>query len=251
MGEVFDTNWKRYGAAIIATLVVFGFGVGLGYAFASQTARRVRNMQEDLEEQLLGMEVQESLAEEYICEADIFGVSEERTSLGRRLTRMENSFGPEDERVKDMKKRYSLLSIRQMLVVEEYNELCNDSYAPIIFFYSNKKNVTDSESQGYVLDYIYETYPDEVVIYSLDFDLDEPGLNALKDVYNVNSTPTIVVNETKYEGLRDRDEVEEILTEETYLDLKEEEVEPESSNETESLNETSEPENQTSENTEN
>jgi|GEM_PF-1141564 len=245
MGEVFDTNWKRYAFAIVATLLVFGFGIGLGYAFATQTATDVRRMHEDLEQQLLSMEVQRSLAEEYICEADIFGLTEERHYLGRRLTEMENTFGPQDERVLDMKRSYSLLSIQQMLLVQEYNEICEDSYAPIVFFYSNRRNVSKSESQGYVLDYIYNNYADQVVIYSLDFDLDEPAIEALKDLYGVDEVPTIVVNGTKYEGLRDREEVEGILTEESYLDLDEE------VNETREFDETSEVEIGVSQGTEN
>lgn len=244
MGEVFETNWKRYAAAIIGTLVIFGVGIGLGYSFAIETTTEVRNMQSDLEQQLLSMEVQRSLAEGYICEADIFGLTEERAKLGRRLTEVENTFGPEDERVVRMKKRYSLLSIQQMLLVEEYNEICEDSYAPILFFYSNQRNVSSSESQGYVLDYIYNNYQDRVVIYSLDFDLNEPALNALKDLYGVQTVPSIVVNDTVYKGLRDRKEVEEILVEESYI----EPTEVDHINETQKAQEV---ENLTSQNTEN
>ncbi|MFP4116292.1 MAG: hypothetical protein ACLFTQ_03790 [Candidatus Aenigmatarchaeota archaeon] len=219
MGDVFDTNWKRYVAAIIGTLLVFGFGVGLGYTFVVSTTEDIHQAQNDLERQIISANLQKDLAAEHICNADIFGITEGRTILGRKLTQMEQSFGSEDERVVSMKRRYSLLSLQQMLLVEEYNERCNDSYAPILFFYSNQRNVSDSEAQGYVLNYVYENYQDEVVTYSLDFDLNEPALKTLKGIHGVDRVPSLVVNGTTYKGLRDREEVEGILTNQTHLNI--------------------------------
>ena len=221
MGKVFDTNWKRYFAAVLITLVVFSIGLGMGYIFSIQTEGEVRNIQSDIEQQLLSTEVQKALAEEYICETDIFRLTEEKVSLGRKLAEMEKNFGPEDERVTELKRKYSLISLQQMLLVKDYNKICDDRYATVLFFYSNKKNVSESESQGYVLDYIYNKYSDEVIIYSFDFDLDEPALNTLKEVHGVKTVPSIVVNGTTYENLRNRQEVEEILTEQTHLNLTE------------------------------
>ena len=73
------------------------------------------------------------------------------------------------------------------------------------------ENKTESEKQGYILDYLYTKYPDKLVIFALDYNLDLGALKILKEIYGVNMAPTIVINETKLEGLQSARTVESFL----------------------------------------
>ena len=113
--------------------------------------------------------------------------------------------------LKDLKQDYSLLSIRQWLLLKQVKEKCSKNINIILFFYSNKDNSTESESQGYVLDYLYEKYPDNLVIYAFDFDEDNPALNTIKSIYEIKIAPSVVVNEKRLSGLQSKEKIERLL----------------------------------------
>ncbi len=111
-----------------------------------------------------------------------------------------------------MKQDYSLLSIRQWLLVKQFKEKCNKDINIILFFYSNKVNVSESESQGYVLDYLYEKRPDDVVIYAFDMEDDNPALNTIKVIYGVKQVPSVVINERLFQEFQPKERIERLLS---------------------------------------
>lgn len=213
----FEIKKSRYIAAALATLIIFIGGLGIGYMFASETSEQFSAVEGNLKTKLTSLNLQNELTSEFICETNIFDITEEKTELGQKLESLEEQFGKDDERIISMKKRYMLLSVRQFLFLKKYNAECDNQYIPILFFYSNEENVSASESQGYVLDYIYNNFKERVSIYAFDVDINDPVLNTLKKVYGIGSVPSVVVNGTTYGGLRDNSEMMDILLNETDL----------------------------------
>ncbi len=212
--EIYKT---RHIAALLATVLIFATGLGVGYLITQNTAETALEMAKKIRIRSDSIALQNDIAEEHICEINIFNLTQEKAKLGRKVEDLERKLGNNNPNVMDIKERYTLLSIRQLLLVRKHNNKCENGYIPILFFHSNRDNVSASESQGYVLDYIYRQNKDRIINYAFDIDIDTPALNALKSIYEIKTAPSLVVNGTTYKGLKDKQEMEEILRTQTNL----------------------------------
>ncbi len=202
---------SRYIAVLSITVIIFGIGIFLGQFIADLRISELRETQENMKSYLLSLSLQNELASEFICDIDVFELTRERTTMGLELNSLEGRLGSKNPEVIRLKKDYSLLSIRQWLLIEEAKKRCNQDYVVIVFFYSNEENRSESQSQGLVLDYLYSKYPDKVVIYSFDINLDDPSLNTLKRILNVSSAPSVIINNRLYEGFQEVDTLEALI----------------------------------------
>lgn len=202
---------SRYLATFSITTLIFIAGILLGRFLAEKEAEKILTTQEKLRIDLLALDLQTQLASEYICEIDVFEVTKEKFELGRRVEALERELGKTDGRVISLKNQYTLYSIRQFLLMKDFVKRCDPNLTLILFFYSNVENKSASEAQGYILDYFSLKYPKAISVYVFDTDLDNPALNTLKQIYQVKTIPTLVVNERKYEGLQTREDLQQIL----------------------------------------
>ncbi len=203
--------WNKYLSVFLITFLTFLVIFLLVQKISYQTSADIIKIQKDMNNYLLALNLQSEIAKEYICSVDVFEITKEKAEIGIQLDSLEKNLGSENEIVKDIKSQYTLLSIRQWLLVKRFKQECNPSLNIILFFYSNKVEKDKSEAQGYVLDYIYKKYTDKVVIYALDADQNNPALNTLKDIYKVEKAPTVIINERKYENVLSASDIERIL----------------------------------------
>lgn len=204
-------NKVKYVAVFSLATLIFISGLIVGQIIAEIRLKDFIAASADLKTSLLAMDTHEKIAEEYLCDVDIFQLTEEKAELGRHLAFLEEKYGRKDRRVLALKKEYSLLSIRQWLLMRKYKEQCYEDLTIILFFYSNERNVSDSELQGSILDYIYHSHPEKVVIYAFDYDLDLEAINTLEEIYGIKQVPSIVVNQKVYAGLTKSETIEKLL----------------------------------------
>ena len=99
-----------------------------------------------------------------------------------------------------LKRKYFLLELRFLTLIEQLNKECNRPYIPIVFFYEIDDDA--SERQGFILEDISKEFEQEVVVLALDKDYeDEPLVQLLAAKYNVTIAPTIILADEKKEGL--------------------------------------------------
>jgi hypothetical protein len=99
-----------------------------------------------------------------------------------------------------LKRKYFLLELRFLTLIEQLNKECNRPYIPIIFFYKIDDDV--SERQGFILADLSKDYERQVVVLSIDKDYkDEPLVQLMAARYNVTTAPTIILNNEKKEGM--------------------------------------------------
>lgn len=204
-------NKMKYLSVFSVVTLIFIVGIILGQAINEFGVRDFTRAQADLKVYLLSLDVQTELASKYICEVDVFALTKDKAELGRQIESLEDKLGKDNKEILGLKREYSLLSIRQWLLLERMNEECGKGLTPILFFYSNVENASLSESQGYVLDYLYDKYPNRIAIFSFDMDLEDSALNALKSANNVTIAPSLVINDELYPGLQRRNEIESII----------------------------------------
>lgn len=205
-------NKTRYLAVFASVTLIFLVGIIIGQWISELRVSEFSTQQRNIRTYILSLNLQTELASKYICDVDVFRLTKEKVKMGQELDFLEKRLGKDNKGVIELKKGYTLLSIRQWLLVEKAKEECDRNIATILYFYSNIENVSVCESQGYILDYLYDRYPESVVIYALDVDLDTPALNTLKTVYGITEVPSLVIDGELYPGFQEKDKIESIVT---------------------------------------
>jgi hypothetical protein len=100
-----------------------------------------------------------------------------------------------------LKRKYFLLELRFLALIEQLNNDCNHPYIPILFFYEIDDDA--SERQGFVLGDLSKAYAQQVVVLSFDKDYaDEPLIPLIVARENITRDPTMILDNIKMEGLQ-------------------------------------------------
>jgi hypothetical protein len=151
-------------------------------------------------------------------------LSTELKDLARRLTFVEDGMKEKPKEFIDLKKRYTLLQIKDYLLMKELSKKCNLKPINILYFYSNKKNeCLDCQKQGYVLTRLSRDNP-RLRVYAFDYDLNLGALKTLIDLFEVKGEklPVLVIEGKKYSGFKNLEDIQKLLPkleiiEEKYL----------------------------------
>lgn len=167
-----------------------------------------------IEEQLtidaLSLETQFLLLEAAPCDsaASSTTLTSELADLGNRLAYTENQLGSDNPQVIHLKKKYSLLEIRDYLVTKKLAAACGTKPVTVLYFYSNSGDCPDCDKAGYALTYLRDTYP-KLRVYSFDYNLDLGALKTLVAVDKVkNNLPAFIVNGKYSNGFSTLEEFE-------------------------------------------
>ncbi len=206
--------------ALILAVLVFLTGISLG-SFINQ--ERAENLQKDTEISKLDFD---SLQVQYLflnsiiekeknCIAAATALDENIKSLeilGSKLTTyMSEQLITQEEDFETLKREYTLAEFRYWLFAKKFKESCNADNVLILYFYSNK-DCEYCSTQGVILSYLKGYFKDKLLNFALDIDFNkEPMIRIVKNTYNVTKTPTLVINEKKYEGFYSKEELLHII----------------------------------------
>ena len=203
-----------YIIAFLITALIFGTAFYASNYFNNQRIADVRATQDDISTDILSLETQFDLLQEHSCSdvAENTILPSEMTSLGNQLSYMEAQGGSSNlEEVTRLKRLYSILEIKDYLLMQQLAGKCNLKPVFILYFYSNKGDCTDCEKQGYALTSLSETYP-ELRVYSFDYNLQVGAMQTLISIDNVNNQlPAVVINGQVYYGYQSVAAIQKIL----------------------------------------
>lgn len=208
-------NWKIYLVSFVITGALFGSAFYLSNYFNDQRVAQVRATQDNISVDILSLETQFDLLAEHSCRdiSENSVLSRELQPLGERLGYLENSRGTDDQELLQLKRYYSLLEIKDILLMQKVSTKCHLKPVFILYFYSNKGDCSDCQNQGYVLTALSEKYP-TLRVYSFDANLDLSALTALKSINDVGTTfPALVIKDETYSGFKGMTDIEKILPE--------------------------------------
>jgi len=182
--------------------------------FSEKKLEEIRNIQDKISIDILSSETQFSLLEESLCkDLGINALSSELGELEAKLSYTESSRGADDSEVQILKKYYSLLEIKDYLLMNKISEKCKKYPISIIYFYSTNNDCSDCEKEGYVLTKLREIYP-ELRIYSFDYNLDLSAVRTLIAINKIeNKLPALIVKEKIYYGFQSVEDLEKIIPE--------------------------------------
>lgn len=203
-----------YVISFAITVAIFGTALYLSDFFNQQRLAEVRNIEENIATDILSLETQFDLLEGLSCENLEANpvLSQELRSLASRLTYTENALGVDNPEVIKLKRQYSLLQIKDYLLMQKVAEKCeNIEPVFILYFYSNEGDCRDCFREGHVLSYLEEKYP-ALRVYAFDYNLDLGALQTLITLSDIEKNlPALIIDDTVHYGYKDRPEVEAIL----------------------------------------
>ena len=153
-------RWGTYIIALLITALIFATAFYASNYFNNQRIADIRSTQDDISTDILSLETQFDLLQEHSC-ADVAEntiLPSEMTSLGDQLSYMEAQGSSNQDEVTRLKRLYSILEIKDYLLMQQLAAKCNLNPVFILYFYSNKGDCTDCEKQGYALTSLSETY---------------------------------------------------------------------------------------------
>jgi regulator of replication initiation timing len=206
-------EWRTYVVALAITALVFATALYASNYFSNRRVASIRTTQDNISIDILSLETQFDLLKEHSCSniAENTILPSELSALGSQLSYMESQTSTNQDEITRLKRLYSLLEIKDYLLMKQIAGRCGLKPVFILYFYSNTGDCADCEKQGYVLTSLAENYP-QLRIYSFDYHLDVSALQTLITLDGVkNQLPALVINGTTHYGFQTRDAIEKIL----------------------------------------
>ena len=190
---------------------VFVFVVGFlsGYYLERTGIAYSKSRIDDLRNEVENMQIQEMFiaGEEVDCRLLYTTVGSVSWRLYDLVDQLKET-KPESQEFWDMKRQADFLSLRAWIMSRSIREKCTEDLLPVLYIYSLSP---ECDEQDQALQAVKERHS-EVLVYAIDFYLDEPAVKLVKDAYQINSTPAMIINHQLY-GQLDQDGLEQVVCE--------------------------------------
>ncbi|MFH0818199.1 MAG: hypothetical protein V1909_06240 [Candidatus Micrarchaeota archaeon] len=204
--------------ALVVTSLIFIVGLLLGWQMGYTAESQMKSDFEGLQSENYMLEVLSLMRGRGemgcpVLETQFFMLSQKTTDYGSRLEYMEKQLGKLDPKVMALKSDYSLMQLRNYLLLKDTDESCGSRHIAILYFYTNEGYSVNTD-QGIALDDALLQLPeirDRAMIYHFDVNVKNSIVDALKEQYSVSKVPMLIINGKKYEGFLNAERCKGIL----------------------------------------
>ncbi len=202
--------------ALLALLITGGiFAAGFWTADTINNLRlsEIQDIEERIAIDILSLETQFDLMGQLACSeiAENSVLSSELNPLAEKLAYAEETLGVSNKEVVSLKRQYSLLAIKDYLLMKEVTKKCGLKPVFILYFYSNAGDCSRCDAVGNILTYLREKYAG-LRVYSFDYHLDLGALKTLIAIMKIKAElPVLVIDEEPFYGLDNLDSIEKSL----------------------------------------
>jgi len=209
-------SWQKYILTFLITVAIFGTAFYVANRLDSVRVADISATEQQVSLDILSNETQYDLLSELSCSQinNNSGLSDQLNTLATQLSVAEQNLGDTNAQVVSLKEQYSLLEIKDFILLQKIASRCNVHPVYILYFYSNSGDCPDCAAAGMVLTYLRETYP-SLRIYSFDYHLETPALQTLIALYGIHPTlPAYLIdNKPPVYGLKTADDFQKIAPE--------------------------------------
>lgn len=208
------TDWIKYIVVFLITGLLFITATYLSNHFTEKKIDQIKSIQDKIAIDLLSSETQFALFEETSCrDASSQSVlSTELNTLADRIAYSERNINISKDELLALKRYYSLLEVKDYLLMKKLNERCNLKSEFILHFYDNE-DCEPCVREWYVLGELREKYP-QLRIYSFDYNLDLSTIKTLISIYKIpDQMPSLVMNDKVYAGFQSVEDIEKAFPE--------------------------------------
>ena len=221
--KIKDKSWRtistdKYIIAGIITALIFGLGLTLGLILEDARYGLVQQVNQDQEVRYQSLQLQylflTTFHNENSCPILAATLQETITDLSNSLNDVisyeEKKTGNDAKKI-TVERRYLLDNLRYWLLAKESKQKCNMDIVPVIYFY--RQECESCSGQGTILTYYKNLLEDQLLVFPVNLDLveREPMAKIIQSQYNVTQFPTLIIDNTKYEGVVDKDQMKEII----------------------------------------
>ncbi|MEK9181472.1 MAG: hypothetical protein AAB786_00410 [Patescibacteria group bacterium] len=207
-----NIDWKKYLIVFLLTISLFLTASYLSNYFGDKRIDQIKSIQDKIAINILSSETQFSLLSELSCK-NVSGslLSGELDEIGRKLEWGQENLGATEE-VNYLKQYYSLLQIKDYLLMKKISAGCKVKSAFILYFYTTAENCTECEKESFVLSSLREKYP-ELRVYSFDYSTDLSAVKAMLQIYKIKDTelPALVLDDKLLTGFHGIEELETVI----------------------------------------
>jgi len=216
------SNKHVFWQALILALIIFNFGIFLGYMLENSRVGKVSQLYAESELDLLDVKIQSELFSLNLpnlnCEAAIeenINFADTVYADAKILDRFEQASKITDSIILQHKK-YDLLRTLFWINSIEIKKQCNASYHNVVYFYHYNGPSLEQKAKQVVFSKLLEQLKanegDNVMLIPIAADNNITSVNFLLKAYNITSLPTVLIDE-KFEitELTNLEEIEKYL----------------------------------------
>lgn len=205
-------NKKKYISVLFITSGIFLIAFIISNYINDKKYDVIKATADKISVDILSLETQFELFQESSCSSLKNSVlADEIDALAEKLAYAENQRGVDDSDVVLLKKYYSLLEIKDYLLMKKVDARCKTNSTSILYFYTNRETCKDCTKQGYILTELRSRHP-EVKVYSFDYDLDLSAIKTLTSLHKISEElPAIVIEGNTYKKFQSIDDIEKII----------------------------------------
>lgn len=222
-------DWVRYIVVLLITLTIFLSAIWLSSFVNDRKLSDIKNVQDKVSIDIMSSETQFQLLQGFSCkDVSASTLSSELNNLAEKISYSEQNIKKQDE-VKDLKKYYTLLQIKDYLIMQKIKEKCNVPVVPVFYFYTTSDKCENCVKESAVLSKLRDEYP-ELRVYSFDYNLEVSPLQTLIRIFKVDdhNLPAIYMNDKLYTGFLGEEDIVKELPELTKYAKAREEAETKS-----------------------
>jgi hypothetical protein len=206
--------------AFILTIVVFNFGIFMGYLLESSRVNDINTLYLEAEMELLDQRIQKDALDLIGLDCEL--LVQENINFADRIfeealliQRYEDANEMNDE-INFQHKRYDLLRTLFWINSMRIKQECESDYHNIVYFYKfNDPSLDQNSKQRFfsnLLREIKEEYGNKVMLIPIAGDNNLPSIDLLLNKYGITELPTILIDEEiLITGLEDKEEVTKYL----------------------------------------
>ena len=137
----------RYIVVFFITLIIFLIAFWFSSFINNYKLNDIKDIQDKISIDISSSETQFQLLSNLSCkDVSASALSDELNNIAEKITYSENNIKNQDQ-VTDLKKYYSLLQIKDYLLVEKIQQKCNVPVIPIFYFYTTSENCSNCVKQ--------------------------------------------------------------------------------------------------------
>lgn len=204
----------RYIIVLVITLTLFLSAIWLSSFINDKKLNEIKTIQDKISIDISSSETEFQLLQGVSCkDVSVSTLSPELNNLAEKISYSEKSINRQDD-ILELKKYYSLLEIKDWLLMQQIQKKCNVPVVPIFYFYTTSENCSNCVKVSAVLSQLRNEYP-ELRVYSFDYNLDLSALKTLIKIFKVDdhNLPAIYMNDKLYTGFQSEDDIKKALPE--------------------------------------
>ena len=204
---------SAYITAFVISIFLFIAGIMVGYLIQKSVSQRTEERLDKLQNRMEDIQLQYiylNIMDENDCDFGMILLDEatnELWDISKELTSFENTIQKED--MENLEKKYFLLSAKAWILNSYITKHCEQDSLPLLYFYSVPSE--ECEKQGKILDHIQNSEL-KIRVFVMNAGSEEGIVQTIKKTYNISIVPAIIIDEKKYEGLIEQQELEEIIS---------------------------------------